>query len=37
MKLGAFRFMIGILIGYSLTQGLAYLNSHYLWTLFYKG
>ena len=37
MKNGAFRFVLGIAIGYGLTQGLAFLNTHYLWTLFYKG
>lgn len=37
MKNGIFRLVLGIFIGYSLSQGVAYLNSHYLWALFYKG
>ena len=29
--------VIGIVIGYCLVQGLAYIQSHYLWALFYQG
>jgi hypothetical protein len=36
MKTGAFRFVAGILIGYSLMQGLAFVNANYLWTIFYR-
>jgi hypothetical protein len=36
MKSGPFRFVAGVLIGYCLMQGLTYVNSHYLWTLFYR-
>ena len=32
----AFRFTTGIFLGYCLAQGLVYVNSHYLWTLFYR-
>ncbi len=26
----------GIVIGYCLVQGLAYIQNHYLWTFFYR-
>lgn len=26
----------GIMLGYVLVQGLAFVNSHYLWVLFYR-
>lgn len=29
------RFGLGVLIGYSLVQGISYINQNYLWTLFY--
>lgn len=37
MKNGIVRFATGIAIGYVFIQGLAYLNTHYLWALFYRG
>lgn len=36
MKRGAIRFGAGVAIGYCLVQGLAYLNQHYFWALFYR-
>lgn len=36
MKAGAFRFVAGVLIGYCLMQGFAYVNTNYLWTIFYR-
>ena len=36
MKNGIVRFTTGFVLGYCLMQGLAYVNTHYLWTLFYR-
>ena len=30
-----FVFGVGVFLGYSLVQGLAYFQQHYLWALFY--
>jgi len=35
MKRDALMFAAGILIGYCLVQGFTYLQSNYLWALFY--
>lgn len=32
---GVWMFSMGIVLGYLIVQGAAYLNQHYLWTLFY--
>ncbi len=36
MKRGFFVFAAGVLIGYCLVQGMALLQSQYLWALFYR-
>lgn len=36
MKRDMTLFMVGIVLGYCLVQGLSYLNHHYLWALFYR-
>lgn len=36
MKGKTFRLFLGVFIGYSLVQALKYLNSEYLWILFYR-
>jgi len=35
-KREAFKFALGVAIGYSFIHGVSYLQSHYLWTLFYR-
>jgi hypothetical protein len=37
MKRESLLFFAGVLIGYALIQGLSYLQTHYLWALFYRG
>lgn len=32
---GGLRFLTGILLGYCFVQGVKFLNTNYLWTLFY--
>ena len=36
MKREVILFTVGVAIGYCLVQGLAYLNQHYFWALFYR-
>lgn len=36
MKRQALSFVSGVLLGYCLIQGIAFINSHYLWVLFYR-
>ncbi len=32
---GFLKFTTGMMLGFCIVQGFAYLNQHYLWTLFY--
>jgi hypothetical protein len=35
-KREAFKFVLGVAIGYGFVHGLSYFQSHYLWTVFYR-
>ena len=37
MKRELFLFLSGIILGYCLVQGFSYMQTHYLWALFYRG
>ncbi len=33
---GVLRFLTGVMMGYCLIQGVGYINTNYLWTIFYR-